>query len=306
MADWFRKAGEIWGKADRALGGWLPGGGYGSPLTQYVKERPDLRKPEKRTLQGDIAGVLDSAATFAARTRPSVKSAVEKSPGFVKDTVSAGLNQLPASVNLFGRYYTGIGDRGLEFSKQYKDNLFGMVQEAEKAQPGQLAQLKQEERMMTQFSKEETRPDWKKNANDTLAAVRSDIRRIEGGDIQFRTQAGSKGDTDALGGYGTSLGSAWFTKTPQGGYTANEKYDFVYAGADKKNPEQYGPNPGGIQYPSPSKNFANMAAESLLGRAPRFAQGTSGASPQAFFGRGIVAKMDNDPFNYTLKLNRPQ
>lgn len=31
MADWFRKAGEIWGQADRALGGWLPGGAE-SPL----------------------------------------------------------------------------------------------------------------------------------------------------------------------------------------------------------------------------------------------------------------------------------
>lgn len=31
-----RKAGQVWGQADRALGGWLPGGGVASPLTKAV------------------------------------------------------------------------------------------------------------------------------------------------------------------------------------------------------------------------------------------------------------------------------
>lgn len=31
-----RKAGQVWGQADRALGGWLPGGGTASPLTKAV------------------------------------------------------------------------------------------------------------------------------------------------------------------------------------------------------------------------------------------------------------------------------
>lgn len=31
-----RKAGQVWGQADRAVGGWLPGGGVASPLTKAV------------------------------------------------------------------------------------------------------------------------------------------------------------------------------------------------------------------------------------------------------------------------------
>ena len=305
MADWFRKAGEIWGKADRALGGWLPGGGYGSPLTQYVKGKHKF-VPGQRTLEGDVAGALNTAATFAANTRPAVKKALESSPEFVKSTVSSGLNQLPASMNLFGRYYTGIGNEGLAFSKQYKDKLFGMVQEADKAQPGQLSSMKEEEAAMTQFANQSADPSIYKPTNDMLAEVRSNIRRMEGGDIRFKTRAGREDDTDSLGGYGTSLGSAWFTKTPDGSYTADEKYDFMYAGADEKNPVPYGPFGKGAQMPTPSEGFAHMAAMTLLGRQPPFVTGKGGGSAEANFGRAVVAKMESDPFNYTLKLNRPQ
>lgn len=33
-----RKAGQVWGQADRALGGWLPGGGTASPVTRHVQQ----------------------------------------------------------------------------------------------------------------------------------------------------------------------------------------------------------------------------------------------------------------------------
>lgn len=35
--DFFRKAGDLWHSADRATGGWLPGGGTASPLTRSVQ-----------------------------------------------------------------------------------------------------------------------------------------------------------------------------------------------------------------------------------------------------------------------------
>lgn len=305
MADLFRKAGEIWGKADRAVGGWLPGGGYGSPLTQYVKRRPTF-VPGERTLEGDIAGAFNTAAGVAAKSRSVVKNAVQNSPDFVKDTLSSGLNQLPASVNLFGRYYTGLGDRGLQFSQQYKDKLFGLVEEADKNQPVRLSGLKQEEKAMTEFSKMPADPSYYKPTNDMLAEIRSDIKNMESGKIQFKSRAGRKDDTDALGGYGTSLGSAWFTKTPDGGYTTDERYDFMYAGDDKKYPIPYGPFSKGAQMPTPSEGFAYGAAQTLLGRQPKFMTGKGGSSPEANFGRAVVAKLDSDPFNYTLKLNRPQ
>lgn len=299
-----RKAGQVWGQADRAVGGWLPGGGYASPLTQYVKNRPDLRDPQKRTLEGDIAGAFNSAASFAASTRPAVKEAVQNSPDFVRGALSTGLNQLPASANLFGRYYTGLGDKGLEFSKQYKDKLFGLVKEEEELAP----YIKQHRKGLEALMQETGAAGMRLTPaqyNDALAETRSDLRRLQRGDIMFASRAGSQNDVDSLGGYGTSLGSAWFTKTPQGGYKTNETYDFAYAGADKKSPVPYGPYPQGIHPRRPSENMAYGAAEVLLGRKPPFVSGKGGSSPESILGRAVVAKMESDPFNYTLEVNRP-
>jgi hypothetical protein len=306
MADWFRKAGEIWGKADRATGGWLPGGGTPSPLTQYFQGRPDISKPERRTLEGDLANSLNAAASFVASTRPAVKQMIQKSPDFVQSGISTGLNQLPASANLFGRYYTGLGDKGLQFSKQYKNNLFGMVEDASKLTPYILEQLKGAETITKNATPGGAEFLSAKERNDQLAAIRSGLRRIKQGDVRFDSQAGADNDTDSFGGYGTSLGAAWFSRTPKGGYKTNETYDFIYADADKKYPVPYGPYPGGIQPQGPSETMTSQAAEILLGRKPNFVSGRGASSPESLFGRAIVAKMESDPFNYTLEVNRPQ
>ena len=299
-----RKAGEIWRQADQYSGGWLPGGGVASPLTGYIQGRPDLRRPERRTLEGDIATSLDSAAALAASTRPAVKEAVQNSPDFVRGLLSTGLNQLPASVNLFGRYYTGLGDKGLEFSKQYKDKLFGMVKEEEKLLPYLLQQQKGQETLMKEEGPAGLRLTTKQY-NDYLAETVSDLKRLQKGDIRFSSRAGRKDDMDSLGGYGTSLGSAWFTKTPEGGYETDETYDFNYAGADKKYPVPHGPYFGGMQPPSPSEGMSYSAAQTILGRNPEFLHGKGAGSPESLFGRAIVSKMESDPFKYSLQLKRP-
>jgi hypothetical protein len=293
---------------DKSAGGWLPGGGVASPLTGYVQGRPDFKKPERRTLEGDIAKSLNAAASFVASTRPAVKKTVQNSPDLVRGALSTGLNQLPASVNLFGRYYTGLGDKGLEFSKQYKDKLFGAVKEESELMPYVLEQLKGFEKMEPTLPEGATQADknvFYKQINDTLANIRSDRKRIEKGDIQFSPRAGMDTDVDSLGGYGTSLGAAWFSKTPEGGYKTDETYDFVYAGADKKHPVPHGPYPGALQPPTPSENMAYIAAESILGRQPKGVTGKGASSPESVFGRSIVSKMNPDPFKYTLQLNRP-
>lgn len=306
-----RFAGQALGQAqrtykelDRAAGGWLPGGGVASPVTNYVQQRPDFRKPERRTLEGDIAKSLNSTAEFMAATRPAVKKAVHNSPDFAQKMLSTGLNQLPASVNLFGRYYTGLADKGLEFSKQYRDKLFRSVEEESRLMPYALEQLKGFETMFKESRP--TLPVEKTILNDMLANIRSDRKRIEEGDIQFKSRAGSADDVDSLGGLGTSIGAAWFSKTPKGGYKTDETYDFVYAGADKKNPVPLGPYPGAFQPPTSSENMAYMAAQSILGRKSKFATGKGSSSPESMFARAIVSKMESDPFNYTLEINRPQ
>jgi len=311
-----RFAGQALGQAqraysqlDQASGGWLPGGGVASPLTNYAQGRPDFKKPERRTLEGDIAKSLNSTAAFVSSIRPAVKKTVQNSPDFIQGAISTGLNQLPASVNLFGRYYTGLGDKGLEFSKQYKDKLFNAVKKESELMPYVLEQLKGFEAMAPELPKGATQSDkvaFYKHVNDTLANIRSDRKRIEKGDIKFSSQAGLGTDVDSLGGYGTSLGAAWFSKTPKGGYKTDETYDFVYAGADKKHPVPHGPYSGAFQPPTPSESMAYLAAQSILGRQPKFITGKGASSPESLLGRSIVSKMEPDPFDYTLEINRPQ
>jgi hypothetical protein len=78
-----RKAGEIWNKADRATGGWLPGGGVASPLS-------------------------------------TVRKRVDEVP---KAAAAVGFNQLPDRVNLFGRYLTGVGNRNLQLDPSTLSDL---------------------------------------------------------------------------------------------------------------------------------------------------------------------------------------
>lgn len=73
----FRKAGEIWNQADRATGGWLPGG-TASPLSE---------------------------------TRQNIQNAVNETGSSMSGQV---MNTLPDRVNLFTRYITGVGNKNLQ------------------------------------------------------------------------------------------------------------------------------------------------------------------------------------------------
>lgn len=81
--DFFRAAGDIWRKADRAAGGWLPGGGTPSPVTRAV------------------------IAPARAALEKSIRDAA-------LNTGAAISNTLPDRVNLYTRYVTGLGNRNLE------------------------------------------------------------------------------------------------------------------------------------------------------------------------------------------------
>ena len=76
MTDWFRKAGEIWSKADRALGGWLPGGGTASPITKAVFPAQPFpaRSKKLEELTGVKARFVDVAQTptIASRLAPAI------------------------------------------------------------------------------------------------------------------------------------------------------------------------------------------------------------------------------------------
>ena len=74
--DFFRKAGDIWRSADRAVGGWLPGGGTASPITQAVFPPQPYpgRSKELAKITGVTARFVDPAqtTTLVRRIAPAI------------------------------------------------------------------------------------------------------------------------------------------------------------------------------------------------------------------------------------------
>lgn len=66
-----RKAGQVWGQADRAVGGWLPGGGVASPLTKAVFPPQPFpgRSKELEQLTGIRGRFIDPAKTQSLVSR---------------------------------------------------------------------------------------------------------------------------------------------------------------------------------------------------------------------------------------------
>lgn len=65
LSSFFRKAGQAWSQADRAVGGWLPGGGTASPITRVVLP-PQVapgRSKELERITGVKARIVDPTKT---------------------------------------------------------------------------------------------------------------------------------------------------------------------------------------------------------------------------------------------------
>ena len=225
------------------------------PIGNYFTARPfdDLNA---RTLEGDLANVIDAGAGLAVRARPFLKNFVQNLSGEQQDVLGSAMNKLPFAVNLFGRYYTGLKDKNLDIDEGFKQKLGPKVREKHRMAAFDQFKLEEAERdaMIGIKTAEENlklieqgkaptmsgRPltaegqrMQRKHANNALAQIRSDLRRMEQGDIIFRSEAGT--DTgNPLTSTGTSLGSAYFKPNPDGSYTTTDRYDFEYADLDRK------------------------------------------------------------------------
>ena len=139
-------------------------------------------------------------------------------------------------------------------------------------------------------------PEMRKFANDALAETRSRIKRMQTGDIPYTPYA-TQGQGNPLTSPSTSFGNVWFKPT-KGGYTANEKYDFVYGAADEKVPMAQ--LPGGIVPLDPSQEAALTSALGIQG--PKGAIPLAAGHPLTFFGRSIVMKMPDKSFTYPINI----
>ena len=344
-----RFAGQAYGAVDRSVGGVLPGGAD----NQYIgKSRPYFSQPTaqpnfgnfgaslnapKRGAAGaaavtggalsgfgsqpspfekDLGRAVNTGAKAIANVQPVVKNLITSSPDFVQNAVSTGLNNLPVSANLFGRYYTGLGSKGLELPSSFINEARTTIQENVPKTSQELSRLHKGEQTMQNMlgnlrqgniPSQFVFPGMDKEAlyqsvNDSLAENKSRQNQLRAGNVAVNTAMDSASSKNPLTSLGTSLGSAWFKPTPDGGWTTKEKYDFVYAGDDKKQP----PTVSREEVISPSQNFSNLAASNFLNKfnqKQRFEQDAAG-SPAAFFGRAVVAKMDPTSFEYDINIPR--
>tara|TARA_R100000406_G_scaffold38772_1_gene25790 strand:- start:1334 stop:2275 length:942 start_codon:yes stop_codon:yes gene_type:complete len=312
------------------------------PIGNYFTARP-FDNPSARTLEGDIANVIDAGAGLAAKARPYLKNFVQNLSKERQEQLGSAMNMLPESVNLLGRYYTGLGGTNLSHSDRYKQDLAPKVKEAHRKAAFHRFQLDRAElheelgiKDSEKFIKDiqagqapigidgkpmtiEYARAMRKDANDALAFIRSRMKKMDEGYIPFDSEAGT--DTgNPLTSSGTSLGHAYFKPNPDGSYTTEETYDFLYADADRKKREAgnlYGPFTAEQEYRNPdrpSQMYAREAAEALLGRQREFVglggkkfstKDITGAAPITNIGRSVVSRFEDDPFKYSLTV-RPK
>jgi hypothetical protein len=328
-----RFAGQAYGALDRSVGGILPGGAdnpYIGKSTPYFS-RPSISPPPNVSgkiinfttpspFEKDLGRAVDAGASAVASVQPKIKDFVSNSPRFIQDAVSTGLNKLPVSVNLFGRYYTGLGDKGLELPQSFINDTKTAIQKSVLNVPQELTNLQKSEQIM-QNSLNNLRQGNLQGAsnqpnftllpgsdreglyhmvNNSLAENRSRQNQLKAGNIAIGYQNEEANSANPFTSLKTSLGSAWFKPTNEGGWSTKEKYDFEYAGEDKRQPSTVTT----VELPSPSQNFSNLAASSFLNefnQKQKQKQDVTG-NPATFFGRAVVAKMNPAPFDYTINI----
>lgn len=293
-----------YGQLDKnVFGGLLPGGAatpigaafQGVKLPKEVKISPTTRR---------IGSLIDAAAGAVAGAQPIVERTIKATPDPVQGAIASGLNALPFSVNLFGRYYTGLGDRNLQIPESATRGIKEVLDITASAQDQGIKEYTSRLQNATEMLNAAKAGTLKippnappgaftptaRMLNDEVAALKSDLNRIKQGDIPF--DAYRTTNTNPLNSPATSFGSVWFSPTT-GGYQAKEKYDFVYGAADAKAP--IGPVPGANLSPTQSLILNQML---LAKDKPKGAN----YSPVTDFGRAIVGKMPDKAFEYFINI----
>ena len=323
-----RFAGQAYSAADRAVGGVLPGGSdnpyIGSSRPYFVKQ-PTSKQPSlggsgmygtpsgttavtpgiaedigSTPFHKDVEKLTNTMASSIANIQPAIKTNIKNSPGFVRNIISSGLNQLPVSANLFARYYTGLGGEGLHLPSSFIEEIRPQIEATKKVLPEQTRFAEEEVKVLNSLSR--TSKNKREMYNDSLAEAKSSLNQLKSGNIpvyQYMSEAAQK--ANPLSSTATSLGSAWFTPTTEGGWKTKEKYDFMYGGADKKGP--YGVTKSEIN--SPSEEFATAAAQGFLNifaNDKKLLRDEATSNPLTHFGRSVVAKMDPSSFEYDVNI----
>ena len=294
------KVGRSYGQADKNIFGGLLPGGAATPIGAALQGwKPPKGTPPIPATSRRIASLTDAAAGAIARIQPFVENTIKAAPEPVQDVVASGLNALPFSVNLFSRYYTGLGNKNLEIPGSATRGIKPILDVATNNKPQMVKQYQSmlnnaidmlnDVRVGTFIKQPGFSTPSIQTLNNDVAALKSNLNRVTQGDIPFDAYATT--DKNPLTSPATSLGQVWFEPT-NGGYQAKEKYDFVYGAADER---QDLPQPGAQTSPSQDRILSQM----LLGKNKPNA---ANANQLTDFGRAIVSKMPDKSFNYLINI----
>jgi hypothetical protein len=304
MGDFFQKflnrVNRGYGQVDKNVFGGLLPGGAATPIGGAFQRSGIPKDQQPSNFDRRKASLIDAAATEIAKAQPTVERTVQAAPPVVQQMVSKGLNALPFSANLFGRYYTGMGASGLEIPETMTKQVGQAIDNPGYFKKTLSDSIEEEKNLNAILNNPNAvgmnEPSMRKYANDALAETRSRIKRMQAGDVPYSPYA-TQGQRNPLTSPSTSFGNVWFSPSKDG-YSANEKYDFVYGAADQKVPMVQ--LPGGIAQLDPSQEAAFTSAVGLQG--PQGMIPAASAHPLTFFGRSIVMKMPDKSFTYPINI----
>lgn len=292
----FNKARRGYGQVDKNVFGGLLPGGAATPIGAAFQGVKEFRggPPPPSELTRKTASVLDAISGRIAGAQPVVESIVKGLPGPVRTGLSAGLNQVPFSANLFARYYTGLGNEGLQVPKDIINAISEQLNE-----PGYRAGVRNDLRGQKKAIMQNSKFSFV--APEDLAEVNSNIKKVEQGIYPYNPYSKRDGrpisDSNPLTSPATSVGRAWIKPKEGGGFEGTDTYNFTYADADKLY-EVRSLSDTGPDYLPRSKEHALRAA----GYNPYFnSQGDVTSNPFVELGRALVMQMPDKSFSYDIK-----
>lgn len=233
------QVGQKYKEADKALGGWLPGGGVASPLTkarqegerkiaEQIKRQSEqyVGQPGRFAGQGQLLNAV--RATVQAGTNPV--SVALGDPGAVKK-VSEYYAQYPEmqnefdlNTNMFLRYLSGTGSAGLKVAPNVGRQLYSDIQTQEQ----KFTNPQYREMQISPLSRN---PGY---IRENLLAGRIPVYYGGYSDAVSPHQAQLAIDKGERWQLQNSLGSHWAKPTDNGYEIQGEKYNFAYAPVGKE------------------------------------------------------------------------
>ena len=256
------RVGQGYKQADKALGGWLPGGGTASPLTRAKQEGERKlaariaaqQEPQYPGQPGRFAGQGQLLNAVRATTEASANpfgllmgnpNDVKKVAEYYQQNPSLQ-NQYDLNTNMFLRYLSGTGAKGLEVNPEVGRQLYEDIQTQE-----QKFQVPNYRETMI-------------NANTAIPYVKQNL-------LRGKTPVYYGGYSDVVGPdrvvlpidkgqrwqLQNSLGSFWAEPTDNGYAVNNERYNFAYAPTKKEGTDtrNYSSNPVPINVADIGRNL---------------------------------------------------